>query len=63
MPCSLCRKKGIPIDCRYCNNSLCARCIDLTIHNCSGIEDWKKEKISVLEKQLDFKPKKKITLI
>lgn len=61
MPCSLCKKKGIPLDCRFCNSGFCSRCIDLSIHKCKGIDEWKKEKREVLEKQLEFKPKNKIT--
>ena len=42
MPCFKCKKKGIPIDCKYCGLGFCSRCIVIEIHNCKG-SDLKKE--------------------
>ena len=63
MPCFRCKRKGIPINCRFCDSGFCSRCIDLSIHNCSGLDEYKNEKKKILEKQLEFKPKSKINPI
>ena len=63
MPCEKCKRKGIPIKCNYCVNSYCARCIQLEIHLCQGIEQSKQKQISKLEKQLQFEPTKKVSSI
>ena len=60
MGCSLCKKKGIPIDCKYCLGKFCSRCINLEQHNCKGIEDYKKFHRENLQKQLAFEPKSKV---
>ena len=60
MPCFKCKKKGIPINCKYCNYGFCSRCIVLEIHNCEGIKH-KKEK--ELNNKLEFVPDKKFGLV
>jgi predicted nucleic acid binding AN1-type Zn finger protein len=55
MPCDLCKKKGIPLDCNYCRGHYCSRCINLEQHKCEGIADKKKESINNLKNQLKYK--------
>ena len=55
MGCDLCKRKGIPIDCKYCEGHFCSRCINLEQHKCPGITDKKKDYIKKLEKQLEYK--------
>ena len=47
MPCLKCKKKGIPIPCKYCNLSFCSRCIQLEIHNCSGSDIKKQDSLEI----------------
>ena len=63
MPCGKCKKKGIPIPCKYCEGQYCSRCIQLEVHQCEGIEKSKKEHLSHLQKQLAFVPTKKVVSI
>ena len=63
MPCFKWKKKGIPIDCKYCNLGFCSRCIVLEIHDCKGVEFKKNDEIKKLEKQLEFKPDKKFGMV
>jgi len=63
MPCFKCKKKGIPIDCKYCNSGFCSRCIVLEIHACKGIETKKENEIKELDKKLEFKPDKKFGMV
>jgi predicted nucleic acid binding AN1-type Zn finger protein len=50
--CVNCKKKGIPITCKYCTNGYCSSCIQLEIHKCSGIETKNNEEKTNLEKKL-----------
>jgi predicted nucleic acid binding AN1-type Zn finger protein len=63
MPCFKCKKKGIPIDCKYCNLGFCSRCIVLEIHGCKGIETKKENEIKELDRKLEFKPDKKFGMV
>ena len=56
MRCQCCKKKGIPIDCKYCTKHFCSRCINLEEHKCEGLQSWKDDYKKRLEKQLEFKP-------
>ena len=60
MPCFKCKKKGIPIDCKYCNLGFCSRCIVLEIHECKGMDVKKDVELKELDKRLEFKPDKEI---
>ena len=43
MRCKFCKKKrGILLDCRYCKEEYCAKCIDIISHKCSNLDDCKK---------------------
>jgi predicted nucleic acid binding AN1-type Zn finger protein len=55
MGCDKCKRKGVPIDCKYCEQHFCPRCIQLEVHNCDGIQKRKDEHLKQLEKQLEFK--------
>jgi len=51
--CDFCKKKSsVPIDCSACKLSLCTRCIDMSIHQCEKLEDYKNEKRALLEQTL-----------
>ncbi len=63
MPCFKCKKKGIPINCKYCNYDFCSRCIILEIHNCKGIEQKKDLELNQLNKKLEFTSNKKFGLV
>ena len=63
MPCDKCKKKGIPIPCKYCKGEFCSRCIQLEVHTCDGIEKSKQDHLSNLKKQLAFEPTKKVASI
>ena len=63
MPCFKCKKKGIPIDCKYCNLGFCSRCIVLEIHECKGMDVKKDIELKELDKRLEFKPDKKFGMV
>jgi predicted nucleic acid binding AN1-type Zn finger protein len=63
MPCFKCKKKGIPIECKYCNLCFCSRCIVLETHECKGIELKKKNELKELDKRLEFKTEKKFGVV
>jgi predicted nucleic acid binding AN1-type Zn finger protein len=64
MRCLCCKKKkGIPIDCKYCGLGYCSGCIQLEVHACKGMETKKDDELKTLEKQLDFKPDKKFGMV
>lgn len=63
MPCLKCKKRGIPIECKYCKLCFCSRCIVLEIHECKGSDIKKEEQIKDLEKKLEFKPDKKFGMV
>ena len=63
MPCFKCKKKGIPINCKYCGLGFCSRCIVLEIHECKGINLKKEDEIKDLNKRLEFKPDKKFGMV
>jgi len=58
-----CKKRGIPIECKYCKLGFCSRCIVLEIHECKGSDIKKEEQIKDLEKKLEFKPDKKFGMV
>ena len=63
MPCFKCKKKGIPIICKYCNLGYCYSCIHLEKHNCNGIDLKKQDSLEKLKTQLKFKKEKKFGMI
>ena len=63
MPCFKCKKKGIPIECKYCNLGFCSRCIVLETDDCKGIELKKKNELKELDKRLEFKTEKKFGMV
>ena len=63
MPCFKCKKKGIPINSKYCNYDFCSRCIVLEIHNCEGIKQKKEKELKELNNKLEFVPDKKFGLV
>ena len=52
MKCNFCKKKSITLDCKWCKNNYCSRCILLEIHNCEYITNCKLESIKNLENKL-----------
>ena len=62
MPCFKCKKKGIPIDCKYCGLGFCSRCIVLEIHVCECLDLKKKNSLDNLKDQLKFEKEKKFGL-
>ena len=62
MPCFKCKKKGIPIICKYCNLGFCYRCIQLEIHACNGLQLKRQDSLDNLENKLKFKKEKKLGL-
>ena len=63
MPCFKCKKKGIPIVCKYCNLGYCYSCIQLEKHDCNGIDLKKQDSLEKLKTQLKFKKEKKFGMI
>ena len=63
MPWFKCKKKRIPINCKYCNHGFCSRCIILEIHNCEGIKQKKEKELKELNNKLEFVPDKKFGLV
>ncbi len=63
MPCLKCKKKGIPMICKYCNLGFCSRCILLEMHDCSGAELKKQDTLKNLKTQLEFKKPPKVEII
>ncbi len=63
MPCLKCKKKGIPMICKYCNLGFCSKCILLEMHNCSGAELKKQDNLDKLKTQLEFKKPPKVEII
>jgi len=63
MPCFKCKKKGIPIDCKYCGLGFCSRCIVIEIHQCKGSDLKKEQELKDLNKRLEFKPDKKFGIV
>ena len=52
--CDFCKKKaGLNLlICKQCDSSLCTRCIDMSIHECTEIEKFKDERRKSLENTL-----------
>ena len=63
MPCLKCKKKGIPMICKYYNLGFCSRCILLEMHDCSGAELKKQDTLKNLKTQLEFKKPPKVETI
>ena len=63
MPCFKCKKKGIPIDCKYCGLRCCSRCIVIEKDECKGINLKKEDEIKDLNKRLEFKPDRKFGMV
>lgn len=63
MRCANCKKKGIPLTCKFCSNSFCTSCIQLEIHNCNGINVKRTEELKNLEETLKFEPPRKLDSI
>lgn len=52
MRCGNCNKKCIPLKCTYCTKECCSSCIQLEIHECSGMELKCKVMLDNLQKSL-----------
>ena len=52
MPCNNCKKKGIPMDCKYCPGKFCSTCINLEKHDCEGLVYKLENCRKLLEKKL-----------
>lgn len=63
MPCERCKKKGIPIKCKYCDGSYCTRCMALEIHECPGLEKKIENDRIILTKKMEYTPPRKLELI
>jgi predicted nucleic acid binding AN1-type Zn finger protein len=64
MRCEYCKKKkGMLLDCRYCKNEYCSKCICLENHKCKNIEDCKKRKRNELENKLNLEKSEKNKII
>tara|TARA_Y100000591_G_C21729143_1_gene643070 strand:- start:124 stop:327 length:204 start_codon:yes stop_codon:yes gene_type:complete len=54
MRCKFCKKKkSILIDCKYCKNEYCSKCINIIDHKCKNADDCKKRKRDELENKLN----------
>ena len=62
--CNFCKKKSSCILlCKWCNLSLCTRCIDMTIHECKNINEYKTDRRKSLESNLvKLAPAKRLNL-
>lgn len=63
MRCENCKKKGIPLQCKFCNKGFCCSCIQLEVHNCEGLKVKIDKDIKRLEKDITCTPKKKLEAI
>ena len=52
MRCEACNKKCVPIKCSYCTHDCCSSCIQLEVHECSGLAKKCKDMVEHLEKLL-----------
>lgn len=53
MRCDYCKKKSIPLKCKWCENNYCSKCIMLEIHNCIHLSNCKIESIKNLQNKLE----------
>ena len=53
MRCYNCKKKTMPINCKYCKVDLCVRCLLPEIHNCCNLNDCKIQSRVSLSNQLN----------
>ena len=60
MSCKKCSKKGIGINCKYCLVEYCTSCIQLEIHECTGIDNKIKDELINLKTKLEFEKDKKV---
>ena len=51
------------LDCRYCKNEYCSKCICLENHKCKNIADCKKRKRNELENKLNLERSEKNKII
>ena len=64
MRCKFCKKKkSILLDCKYCKDEYCSKCIDIISHKCSNSDDCKKRKRDELNDRLTSERTNKSTLI
>lgn len=52
MRCDVCNKKCISISCSYCKKECCSSCIQLEIHECTGLKLKCKDQLEHLAKNL-----------
>ena len=51
--CSVCRKKSsVILQCKSCVQDCCSSCIDMSIHKCKNIDDYRNNKQKQLEREL-----------
>ena len=48
-----CKKFCVLLDCKSCDCSYCTRCIDMSIHDCKNIDDYKFEQRKKLKTTLE----------
>ena len=53
MRCDTCRKKTIPITCKYCNIDFCIRCLLPETHECKNLKECKIQSRATLSNQLN----------
>ena len=63
MRCKECIKKGITIECKWCKNEYCTKCIQLEVHNCENIEERNNFKNETLQSSLRKITKEKVLKI
>lgn len=52
MRCYMCKKKGMSLNCSYCKNHYCMKCLQVEIHSCLKYSECIKQKKKELEKKL-----------
>lgn len=53
MRCDFCKKKCIPLACKWCGNNYCVKCIMLETHECEHLLNCKLESLKNLKTKLE----------
>jgi hypothetical protein len=63
MRCEVCKKRCVPLGCSYCKKDCCSSCIQLEVHECSGLQMKCKDQIEHLKQTLPHIISKKHTFM
>lgn len=60
MKCPNCKRNNAMLVCKECSSNCCYGCIQLEVHNCSGIAERKRKERAILQDNLPLIIGKKI---